>query len=242
MSSRIFQAQSLAVNSEIQLDERAYHYLARVLRATVGDTLVLFNGEGGEYLAKISYLDKKKINVFIENFSARECESPLNLHLAQGISRGEKMDFTIQKAVELGVKKITPLFTERCNVKLDDSRSEKRKEHWQSIIISACEQCGRNQLPEILPPISLEKWLTTITSVTGLVLAPEAKQKLSDVVIATDKPVVLLIGPEGGLTAEEIALVEKNNFSAVHLGPRILRTESAGLAAIAVLQSLVGDF
>lgn len=239
--SRIYQNAVLTDNAEIQLDERGYHYVSRVLRANINDALVIFNGQGGEYPAIISSIDKKKLLVKLGKLNSRECESPLELSLAQGISRGEKMDFTIQKAVELGVKKIIPLVTERCNVKLDADRQEKKWQHWQSIVISACEQSGRNKIPIVSVPQTLEQWLQTVTDDFRFVLSPEATEKLSARNIPTAASAVLLIGPEGGLSDGEIKKAIAYQFLPLKLGPRILRTETAPLAAIAVLQALLGD-
>jgi 16S rRNA (uracil1498-N3)-methyltransferase len=151
--TRIFQSVPLAEHSLIELDESAHHHLAHVLRAKVGDEIIVFNGEGGEYTAIVQSITKKNITAQLNNFISRNAESALDLWLAQGISRGEKMDYTIQKAVELGVKKIIPLFTERCNVKLSEEKKQKRWQHWRSIIIHACEQSGRTSIPELVLPV-----------------------------------------------------------------------------------------
>lgn len=238
---RIFQPLPLAENTDIPLDSRALHYVAHVLRAKTNDGLIIFNGQGGEYTANIIHIDKKNVTVRLKNFVARECESPLELFLVQGISRGEKMDFTIQKAVELGVKKIMPIFTERCNVKLDDERQAKRLQHWQSIVISACEQCGRNRLPAITPPASLDYWLQVAQPGIRFALSPSSTRTLKDIKIPATTQVVLLIGPEGGLSDAEIKKLMAHQFLPLNLGPRILRTETAALAAITALQVISGD-
>ncbi|MEO8401213.1 MAG: 16S rRNA (uracil(1498)-N(3))-methyltransferase [Gammaproteobacteria bacterium] len=241
MSTRIYQAIPLSVGSVIQLDESATHHLARVLRASVNDAVIIFNGQGGEYSGVITRIDKKSVTVSIHEHATRDAESPLNIWLAQGISRGEKMDYTIQKAVELGVKKIIPLFTERCNVKLDNERSEKRLLHWQSIVVSACEQSGRNRIPEILQPQSLDAWLETVQADYCFVLSPHTDQKLKTLAVPQQASVVLLIGPEGGLSEREIERARLRNFLPLNLGPRILRTETAAVAAITSLQCCFGD-
>lgn len=238
---RIYQAIPLKPDSTVQLDEAATHHIARVLRAKVGDEVVLFNGEGSEFPGTISHIDKKTVTVQIEKKIDRDAESPLELYLAQGISRGEKMDYTIQKAVELGVKKIFPLLTERCNVKLDDERRDKRFQHWRSIVIGACEQSGRNRIPEILAPQTLSQFLENIDADWKFVLAPHAEKKLSESAIQKTSRVVLLIGPEGGLSEREIELAQKKNFLTLNLGPRILRTETAAVAAMSALQFYAGD-
>ena len=239
--TRIFQPIALQIGSHIRLDESASHHVARVLRADLNDPLTIFNGQGGEYLGNITEISKKNVDVLITDFNPREAESPLALYLAQGISRGEKMDYTIQKAVELGVKKIIPLFTEHCNVKLDEDRREKRLQHWQSIIISACEQCGRNRIPEIVKPDTLENSLPALQADYCFVLAPHAEQKLSQFRIKKNQRVILLIGPEGGLSEQEIQQAKQFNFQPLALGPRVLRTETAAIAAITALQSHFGD-
>lgn len=239
--SRIFQAVPLAVNQSITLTEAASHHLARVLRAKVKDEMTLFNGEGGEYQAIITEINKKNIQVDIKKFIAREAESTLNLCLAQSISRGEKMDYTIQKAVELGVKKIIPLFTERCSVILDKERQEKRLQHWRSIVISACEQSGRNFIPEVLPPHPFSTWLPTVQSAWRFVLSPHVTGPLSRYTVPADAEVILLIGPEGGLSDSEVKMAEQHHFHPLNLGPRVLRTETAAVAALTALQCSFGD-
>lgn len=239
--TRIYQATELTPHSSVTLDEFASHHLARVLRASVGDKIIIFNGQGGEYPAVIQQINKKTIIADLLEFVARDVESELDICLAQGISRGEKMDYTIQKAVELGVKQIIPLFTERCNVKLDAERSEKRLQHWQSVIISACEQSGRNRIPAIKKPQTLDSWLPTVKADACLVLSPYAEHHLKNQTISSRGKVVLLIGPEGGLSDREVSLAGQHHFQPVRLGPRVLRTETAALAAISAIQSIFGD-
>jgi len=236
--TRLFQAIPLSLHITVTLDPSASHHLANVLRTTVGEPVTLFNGEGGEYAGTIHRIDKKQVIVKITEFIEREAESPLQLTLAQGISRGEKMDYTIQKAVELGVKTIVPLITERCNVKLDAQRWQKRLQHWQAIIISACEQSGRNRVPEITPPQPLAEWLPTVTSDVRFVLSPHTK---STAIMADIASITLLVGPEGGLSEKEMVIAKQYHFSSIQLGPRILRTETAAVAAIAAIQSQLGD-
>ncbi len=240
-TSRLYQAVPLAIKSTLRLDEKASHHLARVLRAQVGNHLILFNGTGGEYAAVITRLDKKGVDVTITAFNDREAESPLHLCLAQGLARGEKMDFIIQKAVELGVQSIVPLVTERCNVRLDSEREEKRLQHWQSIAASACEQCGRNRLPDIMSPISLKDWLPQAKADLCFVLSPHVENKLADEKAVTPRSISLLIGPEGGLSDKEIKAAIDHGFLPLNLGPRVLRTETAPMAAIAILQHYYGD-
>lgn len=241
MTTRIYQASLLVEHSTITLDELASHHLARVLRATIGDAVILFNGQGGEYAGVIKQINKKNVIVDLKECIARDVESSLDIWLAQGISRGEKMDYTIQKAVELGVGRIFPLFSTRCNVKLDALRSVKRLQHWQSVMISACEQSGRNRVPEVMMPQTLESWLPSVQADFRLILSPYAELKLKKLVIPPVARVVLLIGPEGGLSDQEVSLAVEQGFLALNLGPRVLRTETAAVAAMAALQGLFGD-
>lgn len=239
--ARIFQQTSFLVGDTLRLSDQASHHVARVLRSKINDDITLFNGQGGEYLSQITAIDKKYVTVTIKEFIDRQTESPLDLYLAQGISRGEKMDYTIQKAVELGVKKIIPLLTERSTVKLDSERREKRLLHWQAIAIAACEQSGRNRIPEILLPQSFENGLSSIHVDVGFVLSPHMYNPLSEWTIQPNQRVALLIGPEGGLTHQEIQHAFLNKFYPLSLGPRILRTETAAVAAITALQCYFGD-
>lgn len=240
--ARIYQEGSLSPQGRFRLTDEASHHVARVLRARLGDQLTLFNGQGGEYTATITAIDKKNVEVEMLAFTDRQAESPLDIYLAQGIARGEKMDFIMQKAVELGVNHIIPLITERCNVKLDPHREEKRIQHWQSVVISACEQSGRNNIPIVLSPQTLKEWLTQIKADICLVLSPHTQAKLPVQSITSTSRIVLLIGPEGGLSSEEIEMAMQHGFHPWHLGPRVLRTETAALAAISALQYAFGDF
>ena len=237
---RIYTSAILNSGATIELDENAFNHSVRVLRLKQGNSLILFNGEGGEYEAELSDVQKKCASTNIGQFHDKECESPLPIILGQCISRGEKMDYTIQKAVELGVTEIAPLFSERCGVKLDEKRMEKRLRHWHSVIISACEQSGRNRIPELSAPMTIEAWLQQHESSLKLVLDPTSQHALRTL----KKPpqdVSLLIGPEGGLTDDEIAFAIKQGFTGIKLGPRILRTETAGLTALSAIQQLWGD-
>lgn len=238
--SRIYQPVPLAVGM-LQLEENASHHLARVLRAAVKDEVIIFNGEGGEYHGVIQQINKKNVVVELSKFVDRNSESPVVISLAQGIARGEKMDFVIQKAVELGVSEIFPIISERCNVRLDQEREQKRMQHWQAVVISACEQSGRNRLPVVHAPLMLSDWLEQSHAEMKLVLSPHVTKKLKDVSV---KPasIAVLIGPEGGLSEREIETTIKYNFTALNLGPRILRTETAAVAALSVLQFHFGDF
>lgn len=240
MPIRIYQAGALAIG-QLQLEEKAGHHLARVLRAEVGDEIILFNGEGGEYQSVIRDISKKHVEVELLTFNPRDVESPVTLILAQGIARGEKMDFIIQKAVELGISEIFPITTERCNVRLDREREKKRLLHWQAVVISACEQSGRNTLPILHAPMPLQSWVSACSAEQKYILSPHVDNKL---VTPQQKPasIAILVGPEGGLSDAEMSAAAKQNFHSLNLGPRILRTETAALAALAVLQCQFGDF
>lgn len=237
---RIYQPLPLHENETLTLSLSAAHYLGNVRRLHEGDPIIIFNGEGGEYHASVLVLKKEKLTVKIGAFYAVKNESPLWIELAQGIARGEKMDLIIQKAVELGIKRIIPLFTERSNVKLEPDKRIKRQQHWQAVAISACEQSGRTIIPEITPPFALGEWLKNFTG-RGLTLSPRDTTRISDLKITSDEPLTLLVGPEGGLSEAEIALTQQKHFQALNLGPRILRTETAPLAALAALQARFGD-
>jgi 16S rRNA (uracil1498-N3)-methyltransferase len=239
---RIHIDQPLHVGLEILLPEQAGEHVARVLRLERGHPLILFNGEGHEYDAQLSSLAKRAVTAEITAMRDVDREAPLNLTLAQGIARGEKMDWILQKATELGVVRIVPLMTERTEVRLDEDRAERRHAHWTSVIASACEQCGRNRLPVLEPPQRLDRWLGALTPESGLRLAllPEGNTQLRQL-RSMDKGACLVVGPEGGFSENDIALLAQCDFRGLRLGPRILRTETAGLAALAALQALYGD-
>lgn len=236
---RVYLDQSLSVTEQLSLNETASHYLAKVLRMGPGRELILFNGTGGEYLAEIIETGKKSVSVDIKSFSADNRESSLSIELAIGISRGERMDWVLQKATELGVSKITPLITERTEVKIAGDRQDKKMQHWQQILISACEQCQRNILPQLNDPVDFNRWVGDVSAEKKFVLHHRHEKILQ----TTEKPssVCLLIGPEGGLNDDEIQLAESHNFASLRLGPRVLRTETAPIAAISLVQYLWGD-
>ena len=237
---RLYTQQPLHADSLITLDKDAARYLSFVLRMTSGQMLNLFNGEGGEYVAEVVSLSKNQVTVSIKESLPNDRESLLKIHLVIGISRGERMDWVIQKATELGVHTITPIFTERTEVKLAGSRLEKRLVHWQQVSISACEQCLRNVVPTINSAVSLQQCLGTHDGGLKIVLHHRTERPLTELQ-NTNNHVTILIGPEGGLSDDEITLAESNGYNAVKLGPRVLRTETAPLAAISILQSLWGD-
>lgn len=237
--SRIYYSGELHQGERIELSPESSHYIMHVLRLQVAASLILFNGDGNEYQAILTDLKKKTVSVTIQQTISVIRESSLQLHLAQAITRNEKMDWVIQKAVELGVVKITPLMTRYCTVKLAADRMAKRLQHWQNIIISACEQSGRNVLPRLAPIIDFSEWIKTEDS--GLKLFCDPNSKTSIVTLPKANSVVIVIGPEGGLSTQEIKTAQEQDFTGVSLGPRILRTETAGLAAITLLQGSFGD-
>ena len=236
---RIYHSSAVALNQEFALDDEAANHVGRVLRMPVGSALQLFNGDGYNYSAHISSSDKKRLLVIATAQLDNPVESPLKIHLGQGISRGDRMDFAIQKAVELGVSEITPLFTERCGVKLDADRLEKKREQWQKIVISACEQSGRSVVPPVHMPVTLEKWLGQADNCLKLTLDPWTSATIKQL-SPTDR-LRLVIGPEGGFSDREVAATTLAGFQPVRLGPRVLRTETAALTAIAALQLQLGD-
>ncbi|HKR75753.1 MAG TPA: 16S rRNA (uracil(1498)-N(3))-methyltransferase [Rhodanobacter sp.] len=240
---RIHVDQPLAAGTEIALPAQAGEHVARVLRLAAGDPLTLFNGDGADYAATILAVGKREVHVQVLDRQAVARESPLRLTLAQGVARGEKMDLIVQKATELGVARIVPLLTERSEVKLDAARAEKRLAHWRAVAASACEQCGRACLPEILPALPLPAWLASLADEDALRLAllPEAESSAREL-RPSEAGALLVVGPEGGLGERDIALLHEAGFHGLRLGPRILRTETAGLAALAALQALHGDF
>jgi 16S rRNA (uracil1498-N3)-methyltransferase len=240
--TRVYTEGALAAGSELSLTGSAAAHVSRVLRLRAGDALTLFNGSGGESAGTI--LSSKGGTVTVAVGEAREPvrESPLRTILAQGVSRGERMDLTVQKATELGVSLILPVLTERSVVRLDAQQTARKLGHWRKIAVAACEQCGRNRLPEITAPVSLKEMLRTdLKASTHLLLSPEATLRVAELPRPTSG-VTVLIGPEGGLTDEEDESVRAAGFLAVRLGPRVLRTETAALAALALLQREFGDF
>lgn len=237
---RIHQAGPLASGAIVELSDSAANHVARVLRLSAGAQLTLFDGRGGEYTARINAVDKRSVAVVVGEFLGREAESPLAITLAQGIAKGERMDYAIQKATELGVVHVVPVITERCNVRLSDERWEKKLQHWQAVATSACEQCGRNRIPAIHQPLTLGAWLAQDRTELRLTLDPLAAGGIATI---TEKPgeVSLLVGPEGGLSEAELSAARRTGYRGLRLGPRVLRTETAGIAMLAVLQSRWGD-
>lgn len=237
---RIYTRSPLSEGGTTELDENAAQHVGRVLRMQPGQDLLLFNGDGNDYPATITSASKKQVEVQVGAPAANATESSLDIVLGQTLSKGDRMDYAVQKAVEMGVSRIVPLTTERCDVKLKGDREEKRLRHWQSVAISAAEQCGRARVPEILPVMTLAEWFEhTADCDLRLVLHHRTEQSLDTM----NKPAraALMIGPEGGLSPEEITAAENSGFLPVALGPRVLRTETAPIAAMALCQWLWGD-
>ncbi|MFT0623245.1 16S rRNA (uracil(1498)-N(3))-methyltransferase [Ectopseudomonas guguanensis] len=221
-----------------ELPEAQAHYIGRVLRHAAGDAVQLFDGSGREYLGELIEVGKKTVRVELHEAFDGLAETPLRIHLGQGLSRGERMDWAIQKATELGVSEITPIVSARCEVRLKDERADKRIAHWRQVAISACEQCGRSVLPLIHPPLELDAWLQQVEADLKLVLHPIAAALQSH---AKPDSLAFLIGPEGGLSDAEVDQAKGAGFHAARLGPRVLRTETAPVVALSVAQQLWGD-
>ncbi len=238
---RIYTDQSLTPCSPALLGPLETRHLIQVLRLKKGAEIILFNGDGHDYPSVLKECSKKQAAAEVLSRSTEETRTPLAIHLGIGVSRGERMDFALQKSVELGVSAITPLFSERSVVQLQGERLQKRIQHWRQVVISACEQSGRSRLPEFDPPVDLEQWVLNGKGQYALLLDHRSESSLHELEPPTEK-IRLLIGPEGGLSEEERELARNNGFRGVRLGPRVMRTETAPLAAIAALQTLWGDF
>ena len=239
--SRLYIDTPLQTGNCITLDGETLNYVSRVLRLKPGHEVTLFNGQGGEYTAIIKELHKRGGLIEIGQFRDIDLESTLDITLVQGISRGERMDLTLQKATELGVKRIMPVFSDHCTVNLTGERLAKRHAHWQGIIRSACEQSGRNRLPELKPAIRLSDHLQQTPETLCLLLDPEANNSLKDLQDPYGH-VHILIGPEGGFSSHERETAYSKGYQGAHLGPRVLRTETSAITAIGVIQLLWGDF
>lgn len=244
-ANRIHVPGDVPVQGSLRLSSRQSHHVARVLRLGAGDALTLFTGDGWEYATRIEGVAKPAVTVRILGRQRVERESPLPIVLGQALSSGERMDYTVQKAVELGVAAIHPLASRRGIVRLSPERAAGRVSHWQAVAIAACEQCGRNRIPQVAPVAALAPWLAQCRARGGgalpVLLSPQAEAGLGDL----PRPaggVLLLAGPEGGWAPEEEEAARRAGFAAVRLGPRVLRTETAALAALAAMQALWGDF
>ena len=244
---RFYSAEYLQIGASVKLSDNAAAHATRVLRLEISDEIILFNGDGHDYTCAITSIKAKSKNsevfAIVKSFVKITNESPLNITLLQGISSGDRMDYTIQKAVELGVRNIVPINTSRSVVKLSAERAEKRLAHWQSVVHAACEQSGRAFVPQVAAPLSLSAWLASSPhqNSTRILLNPIGALRLAEL----PKPmssIELLIGAEGGLSQAEIDTAVSQGFQSIVLGARILRTETAALTAIAALQTLWGDF
>lgn len=240
---RFYYDQTLDLDSCVVLSGQAFRHAIQVLRLQTGAGVTLFNGCGGEYRGTITALGRREATVAIDSYCARNVESPLSLMLAQVISKGERMDYTLQKAVELGVTAIAPLRSQRSVVRLDAGRLARRQRHWRGVVVSACEQSGRNIVPVVKDSQDLISWLGAVDSASlKVVLDPGANNGLQSLSLAGGQPVIILVGPEGGLTSAELDTAHDAGFYRIKLGARTLRTETAGMAALAAIQTLWGDF
>ncbi len=236
--TRAYTDTQLTSSNSCVLNSSASHHLLRVLRMKVGDCVQLFNGDGFEYSAEIISTVSNQVEVTINTITKPNRESNLNIHLAQGLSRGQKMDYVIQKSVECGVATITPILSERCGVRINASRMQNKINHWQLVAISACEQSGRCVVPKINPPLQFSDYLSTVSGVT-LIAQPGTGADLSSMGNITS--VNLLIGPEGGFSETEFVQAKRHRCNSLYLGPRVLRTETAPVVAITLLQQQFGD-
>jgi 16S rRNA (uracil1498-N3)-methyltransferase len=239
--NRIYCEGPLTSGTAVALPMAGAYHVARVLRMREGAPLTVFDGQGREYQAEIAEVEGDKVKVQLGDQTQGTAESPLRITLVQGVSRSERMDWTLQKATELGVSAIAPVMAARSVVRLDEKQSQKKQAHWSGIVIGACEQCGRTRVPTVATPVNLRQYLTTVRKEgMRLVLSPAAQGSLAGLVNLPSK-VELLIGPEGGLEDDELAAAQKAGFTPVRLGPRVLRTETAAVVALTVLQALWGD-
>lgn len=237
---RFYDPQSLQLDQLIELNDAVVQHVCRALRMRVGDELILFNGDGLEYKAQLETVEKRRASARITQQDDRHIESPLDIRIGQSLSRGERMDYAVQKATEMGMQQMFPLFSERCEVKLSTDRQDKRIRHWQQVAISACEQSGRCKVPTIGAPQTLEQWVKQEDAELKLVLHHHTATPLAE--MDAPESIALLIGPEGGLTEQEVELARDHGFQPVAFGPRVMRTETAPVAALALLQYLWGDW
>jgi 16S rRNA (uracil1498-N3)-methyltransferase len=240
--ARFYTDAGLRAGGMAQLPEDAAHHAVHVLRLREGVEVTLFNGRGGEYAGRIAAIERLRVTVDVLAHRALERESPLAVTLAQGVSSSEKMDFTVQKATELGVAVLQPVIAARSVGRIVGERAAQKRAHWQRVAIAACEQCGRNRVPEVLSPVPLAEYCRTASPGPALLLCPEAQLSLRDAAARLKGTVALAAGPEAGFSAAEEAMLSEAGFVPVRLGPRVLRTETAALAALAALNALAGDF
>jgi 16S rRNA (uracil1498-N3)-methyltransferase len=247
--TRVYVEAKVATGKRLVVEGSAANHITRVLRLRSGDAVTVFDGSGGEFGARIEEFRKNSVVVMVEDHRPLDRESPLPLTLAQGISRGERMDWVIQKATELGASRIVPLFTKRSMVRLDEKQADRKLQHWRAIAIAACEQCGRNKIPDLAAPVDFFDVLPADDSgATRLLLSPTGDLRIEDLEgMGQDahqdarKGITVLIGPEGGLEDVEQEAALAAGFKAVRLGPRVLRTETAAIAALTIIQRYFGD-
>ena len=237
---RLFIDIPLTTGEIINLPRDKAHHISHVLRMRLGNSIKLINDSGNEYLSKIIEISKKSAQIEIGKSIRTTNESPLTINLCLAVARGQHMDFSIQKAVELGVKNIIPVISEFSNVKIQDDRVSNKLSHWQNIIISATEQCGRSYLTQIQKPVSLTEWMSIESSKSRLILHPESNQSMSSISLPDDE-LTLMIGPEGGFSDAEVEHAQENGCQPISLGPRILRAETAAVCAVSNAQQLWGD-
>jgi len=251
--TRVYVDAPVAAGKRVVVEGSAANHIARVLRLRSGDSLTVFDGSGGEFGARIEEFRKEAVVVAVEEHRPLDRESPLPLTLVQGISRGERMDWIIQKATELGASRIVPVFTKRSVVRLDEKQAERKLQHWRAIAVAACEQCGRNRIPDLAAPVDFFDMLagdssgrpdstghTGSAGSTRLLLSPTGDLRIDDLQ-DVGKGITVLIGPEGGLEDVEQEAAIAAGFKAVRLGPRVLRTETAAIAALTIIQRYFGD-
>lgn len=238
--SRLYLNASLQAGISLELPEQASHYLANVLRLGSGDTVHLFNNSDGEFSASVQQVSRKRVTVLLDEQIRKPVPDKLTVHLAVGLSRGDRMDYLIQKATELGVSRISPLYTEFGEVKFkQEKRLDNKLRHWRQVAISACEQSGRLSVPEICEPRSFSDWLPEASETVKIILQPGGETRLTQLPVKQD--LCALSGPEGGFSETELSLAEQAGFVCTGMGPRVLRTETAPIAALAILQASFGD-
>ncbi|WP_151730305.1 16S rRNA (uracil(1498)-N(3))-methyltransferase [Acinetobacter junii] len=231
--NRFYIETELNTGNTIELTEPVFHHWVRVLRAKVQEKAIFFNGKGGEYRVTLTEINKKNAFVSVDHFEAIDRTAPFKVILGQVMSKGDRMDYAIQKATELGVTTIQLLTSDRCEMRLKYDRDQKKLDHWQSVAVAACEQCGMNIVPKVLAPISIEEWIQTDLPISRLVMAPNKDQK--NVLLDAQPELALLIGPEGGLSESEIGLSNQHGFVNWCIGDRVLRTETAPVVALSIL-------
>lgn len=238
---RIHLPRAYGTGDDIEFQGSAANHL-RVLRLRPGDPLMVFDGAGATYAATVTFVERRRAGIHIGEAVNENNESPLSVTLAQGVSKGDRMDWSIQKAVELGVSAIAPVIAARSVLREQPDRLARKREHWQAVAASACEQCGRNLVPTVAEPTALAACLPSLPATLRVFLDPEAGASVASLADTSPRACTLLVGPEGGFTDDEMAIAREQDFRGIRLGPRVLRTETAGVAALAALQTLWGDF